>query len=43
MQAQTSTPYLEQVLPAIDSVTERLTTLLSDAVDPALPVPALPG
>jgi uncharacterized protein (TIGR03083 family) len=43
MQAQTSTPYLDQVLPAIDSVAERLTTLLSDVVDPALPVPALPG
>jgi uncharacterized protein (TIGR03083 family) len=43
MQAQTSTPYLDQVLPAIDSVTERLTTLLSDVLDPALPVPALPG
>jgi uncharacterized protein (TIGR03083 family) len=43
MQAQTSTPYLEQVLPAIDSVAERLTTLLANVVDPALPVPALPG
>jgi uncharacterized protein (TIGR03083 family) len=43
MQAQTSTPYLDQVLPAIDSIAERLTTLLSDVVDPALPVPASPG
>jgi uncharacterized protein (TIGR03083 family) len=43
MQAQTTTPYLDQVLPAIDSVAERLTTLLSDVVDPALPVPASPG
>jgi len=43
MQAQTATPYLDQVLPAIDSVAERLTTLLATVVDPALPVPALPG
>ena len=43
MHAQTSTPYLDQVLPAIDSVAERLTTLLSDVVYPDLPVAALPG
>jgi uncharacterized protein (TIGR03083 family) len=43
MQAQTSTPYLDQVLPAIDSVAERLTSLLSNVVDPALPVPGSPG
>ena len=43
MQAQTSTPYLDQVLMAIDSVAQRLTTLLSDVVDPGLPVRASPG
>jgi uncharacterized protein (TIGR03083 family) len=43
MHAQTSTPYLDQVLPAIDSVAERLLSLLSGVVDPAVPAPASPG
>ena len=43
MHAQTSTPFLDQVLPAIDSVAARITTLLSGVVDPAVVVPASPG
>jgi uncharacterized protein (TIGR03083 family) len=43
MQAQTSTPYLDQVLPAIESVAKRLANLLCSVVDPALPVPGSPG
>jgi uncharacterized protein (TIGR03083 family) len=43
MQGTTSTPYLDEVLPAIDSVAARLTTLLSRAVDPLVPVRHLPG
>jgi uncharacterized protein (TIGR03083 family) len=43
MQAQAPTSCLDRVLPAIDSVAERLTTLLFAVADPTVPVPTSPG
>lgn len=40
---QTATSYLDSVLPAIDSVADRFTALVTAAPDPAVQVPSSPG
>jgi len=39
---QTATPYLDRVLPAIDLVADRFVTLVTEAPDPTVRVPATP-
>jgi uncharacterized protein (TIGR03083 family) len=40
---QTATPYLDRVLPAIDLAADRFVTLVTQAPDPTVRVPASPG